>query len=277
MADVKLVVADCDGTLLNSRKVLTPETVDAVRRLRSAGIAFALASARPPMGMRALIQKLDVDIPVAALNGALVVDPVPGFRVRSSVSLSETIAEKVFRHDQLTGRYELEHWVYSGSGWYADEWRSPRTLAEAKNVGFDANLFQGVAKLPSGVSKLSVVTDPDMLSTPGTLERLEQWVNREFRYQAHAARSQEFQLDVTNLDADKGHAVRYLAKYLGLRQAQVAVIGDGEVDTAMFPEAGLSIAMGNAAPDVQQRADHITTSCDDNGFAYAVNTFILGS
>jgi hydroxymethylpyrimidine pyrophosphatase-like HAD family hydrolase len=58
--------------------------------------------------------------------------------------------------------------------------------------------------------------------------------------------------------------------------AEIAVIGDGGNDVAMFERAGLSIAMGNASPQVQRKADFVTDSNSDDGFADAIERFILG-
>jgi hydroxymethylpyrimidine pyrophosphatase-like HAD family hydrolase len=46
-------------------------------------------------------------------------------------------------------------------------------------------------------------------------------------------------------------------------------------DVLMFRKSGLSIAMGNASPDVQAQADLVTDSYEDEGFAKAMERFIL--
>ena len=56
----------------------------------------------------------------------------------------------------------------------------------------------------------------------------------------------------------------------------VATIGDMPNDVLMFQKSGVSIAMGNARPEVQQRARFVTTSNEEEGFANAIETFILG-
>jgi hydroxymethylpyrimidine pyrophosphatase-like HAD family hydrolase len=53
------------------------------------------------------------------------------------------------------------------------------------------------------------------------------------------------------------------------------VIGDGEVDIAMFGEAGLSIAMGNASRWVRAAATDSAASNEDEGFARAVEELVL--
>jgi hydroxymethylpyrimidine pyrophosphatase-like HAD family hydrolase len=91
-----------------------------------------------------------------------------------------------------------------------------------------------------------------------------------------AARSQPYYLDVTHPDANKGTVVRVEARCLGVPLEQVAAIGDMPNDVLMFGVAGLSIAMGNASPEVQRAARHVTTSNQADGFAHAVDAFVVG-
>ena len=92
---------------------------------------------------------------------------------------------------------------------------------------------------------------------------------------ASVARSQQYYLDITDPLANKGAALTEIAALLGVPLAEIAVIGDGGNDVAMFKLGGLSIAMGNASPDVQAEADLVTETNDDEGFANAIETFIL--
>ena len=54
-APIKLMLADVDGTLVTQEKILTERAVAAVRKLREAGILFAVTSGRPPRGMAMLV------------------------------------------------------------------------------------------------------------------------------------------------------------------------------------------------------------------------------
>ena len=95
--------------------------------------------------------------------------------------------------------------------------------------------------------------------------------------QASVVRSQPYYLDITHPLANKGAALSEIAKLLGVPLAEIATIGDGGNDVAMFERSGLSIAMGNASPEVQRAADFVTDSNSENGFAHAIERFILGS
>lgn len=63
---------------------------------------------------------------------------------------------------------------------------------------------------------------------------------------------------------------------LSVPVSEIATVGDMPNDVLMFRQSGLSIAMGNASPDVQAEADLVTDSNNDEGFAKAVERFILG-
>ena len=90
-----------------------------------------------------------------------------------------------------------------------------------------------------------------------------------------ASRSQPYYADVTHPDANKGGVVRYLSQTYNIPTEQIATIGDMPNDVLMFAHSGLSIAMGNASHEVQRAARRVTTTNQDEGFANAVERFIL--
>ena len=100
-------------------------------------------------------------------------------------------------------------------------------------------------------------------------------LQKTFGTQVSAARSQPYYLDVTHPTANKGTVIERLARYLKIPMAAIATIGDQPTDVLMFKRSGLSIAMGNAHEDVKRQATHVTTSHQDEGFANAVDQFIL--
>src|SRR5262249_34876327 len=108
------------------------------------------------------------------------------------------------------------------------------------------------------------------------MARTEADLRRRVGSHASAARSQSYYLDVTHPDANKGMVVRTEARLLGIPLEQVAAIGDMPNDVLMFGVAGLGIAMGDASSEVQRAAGRVTTSNTEEGFANAVDSFILG-
>src|SRR3954454_14179779 len=72
---IAAVLADVDGTLVTSDKVLTPRAIVAVKALQERGVLFAITSGRPPRGMRMLVEPLGMHVPMAAFNGGVIVMP----------------------------------------------------------------------------------------------------------------------------------------------------------------------------------------------------------
>jgi hydroxymethylpyrimidine pyrophosphatase-like HAD family hydrolase len=69
--------------------------------------------------------------------------------------------------------------------------------------------------------------------------------------------------------------VEMLAELLKIPPAEFATIGDMPNDVLMFKKSGYSIAMGQASAEVQKSATYVTAGMDDEGFAKAIEDFVL--
>jgi len=262
---VRLLLADVDGTLVTPDKVLTDKAVDAVRRLGAAGILFALTSGRPPRGMEMLIEPLAITTPIAAFNGGLLVDK------DMSVIEQRVLPEELVRPmAELIGSFGLDVWVYRGADWYVPDAKGSHVARESATVRFEPKVMAGLDGLTSDVAKLVGVSD-DL----DAVARASAAAHDKFGDHVSAARSQPYYLDVTHPDANKGAVARYLSAKYSIPTQAIATIGDMPNDVLMFAHSGLSIAMGNASLDVQRSARRVTTSNADEGFANAVDKFIL--
>ena len=72
---IRLIISDIDGTLVTHAKVLTPRTRATIAALAEQGIGFTVTTARPPVGLRSLIELLGLKVPAAAVNGGAIVTP----------------------------------------------------------------------------------------------------------------------------------------------------------------------------------------------------------
>jgi hypothetical protein len=109
----------------------------------------------------------------------------------------------------------------------------------------------------------------------GAIDRSTVAMREVFGDHVSATPSQPYYLDVTHPDANKGCMISYLAGRLDLATEEIATIGDSANDVLMFAHSGLSVAMGNADPGVQRAAKRVSLSNDEDGFAYAVERFVL--
>jgi Cof subfamily protein (haloacid dehalogenase superfamily) len=264
--NIRLVIADVDGTLVTSDKVLTSRSIQAVKRLRDAGIAFSITSGRPPLGMRMLIEPLALTEPIAAFNGGVLVRPD-----MSVISRSFLAADTAARVVESIGQHGLDCWIYTEHDWLVHDTQAPHVAREQWTVKFAPQVVSDFTPYMEHVVKIVGVSD-DLAA----VARCEADLQRDLAGKASAARSQPYYLDVTHPDANKGHVVKVMSQLLSVPPAQIATIGDMPNDVLMFQQSGLSIAMGNASPEVQKQANFVTTSNDEEGFANAIDHFILG-
>lgn len=261
-----LLISDVDGTLVTNDKVLTPETVAAVERVRDAGIAFAITSSRPPRGMAMLIEPLAIDTPLCAFNGGLIVHP--DLRPVDCAPIRPEVARTSL--DFFTQR-GVQTWLFDAQNWYAVDPDAEYVPHERRTVAFEPTIVPDLSAFCGAAFKIvGVSSDFDALA------RHEEALKPVIEGEASVVRSQRYYLDITDLRANKGRTVRVLSKRLGIAPERIAVIGDGFNDVAMFREAGFAIAMGNAAPSTQAAAGAVTASNQENGFAQAVARYILG-
>ena len=262
---VRLLLADVDGTLVTPEKTLTERAVAAVRKLKAAGVLFAITSGRPPRGMAMLIEPLELEMPLAAFNGGLLVDPhlvvleqheIPRRSVLPVVDLLDSNA--------------LDAWLYRGADWYVRLLAAPHVDREARTVAFAPTVVDGYDQLTDGVAKLVGVSDDPHAVAAATGAAQER-----FGDHLSVASSQPYYLDVTHPQANKGAVLLDLSARYAIQPEEIATIGDGPNDMLMFAKSGLSIAMGNARSDVKRAATVVTTSNAEEGFANAVDRFIL--
>jgi hypothetical protein len=262
---ISLVVADVDGTLVTADKVLTPRASAAVRALDAAGIAFAITSGRPPRGMAMLIEPLALRTPIAGFNGGIFVKP--DMTIMEEHLLPADVARRAV---EIIDRNGLDVWVYSGEDWLVRDPAAPHVAREQWTVKFPPTVVADfTAALARAVKIVGVSDDLDLVA------RCEVETQNVLGAAASAARSQPYYLDVTHPDANKGTVVTTLSRLLSVPSEEIATIGDMPNDVLMFRKSGFSIAMGNASPQVQGQAAVVTASYDDEGFAKAMERFVL--
>jgi Cof subfamily protein (haloacid dehalogenase superfamily) len=262
---VAALISDVDGTLVTDDKRLTERTCTAVARLRAAGIAFTIISSRPPRGLRMLIEPLGLSAPLAAFNGGLLVTPElvvtgePHF-------LLPAVARRAI--DFLDGRC-ADVWLFTADEWRVRDAHGHYVRREERTVRFAPRPVADFADTEQVGKVVGVSEDFELL------RRLESDARAAFDGAAAVARSQPYYLDFTHPLANKGVAFSALAKLLALPAERIAVIGDGMNDIAMFERAGMSVAMGNGFPEVRRAARFVTASNAQDGFAQAVDQFVL--
>jgi Cof subfamily protein (haloacid dehalogenase superfamily) len=262
---IRALVSDVDGTLVTDDKVLTRRTQEAVAQVRAAGIAFSIISSRPPRGLRMLVEPLALSTPMACFNGGVLVS-AQLTRTEEHL-LPPAVAERVF---DFLDRHGVDAWLFTVESWLLRDPGRPYVDLEKRTVRFPPDIVEDLSGNLGGAAKIVGVS-----ADFACLRKLEADARAAFAGQASVALSQPYYLDFTHPRANKGAALLALSALLAIPPAEIAVIGDAANDVAMFEKAGVSIAMGNARPEVKRAADGVTASNAQDGFAAAVERFIL--
>ena len=263
---IRMLIADVDGTLVTQEKVLTKRAAEAVLSLRDAGIEFSVTSGRPPRGMAMLIEPLKLTQPLAAFNGGVLIKP-DLTTVVDQKFFPAGVPEKVIEAIENHG---LDVWLYTDTGWFVRDANAAHVAREQWTVKFPPSVVKNFAGLLGRVAKIVGVSDD--------LERVakcEKDVQQAGGSHISAARSQPYYLDVTHPQANKGGVVLAMSKLLNIPAEAIATIGDMPNDVLMFEKSGVSIAMGNASSEVQASATYVTSSNEEEGFANAIEKFVL--
>ena len=268
MSKFALVVSDVDGTLVTRDKVLTPRAIAAVGRLHDKGIAFSICSSRPPFGLRMLIEPLRLQLPLGGYNaGSIVMPDLTVVEQKLIPPEAAKLAVEIFR------AHNIDCWVFVGNEWVITNRHGDHVDHEAHTIQtpptvvpeFSEEHFRAVGKI------VGASDDHDRVA------RVERAMQEALAGRASAGRSQLYYCDVIPPGINKGRIVDLLAQRLRLARDQIAVLGDMENDLEMFARAGFAVAMGNAAPEVKARAQGTTLSNEEDGFAAAIERYILAA
>ena len=250
-----LVATDLDGTLLHSDGTVTPRTRSVLAELDALGVPVVFTTGRPIRWMEDLWEEVGGHGLAICSNGALVYDvarrEVRDFRaVPREVGLS--IAEQL--REAVPGtHFAIEH----VAGWASevDFPRHPDDRAERTSGDFAEIYRDDVVKV------LAVHRD---LDPEDFWRRVEAVVGD----QVVTTWSSSFALvEISAAGVTKATTLSTLAAELGLGSDHVVAFGDMPNDLPMLAWAGTSYAMANAHPSVQQQADHLAPSNDDDGVA----------
>jgi 5-amino-6-(5-phospho-D-ribitylamino)uracil phosphatase len=265
----RMVAIDLDGTLLSSRKTITPKTHTAIKRALAAGVKIVLATARPPRSVRAYYEALKLDTPTANYNGALIWDEGRRKAIEH-VPLEAAVARKVI--DWGRKRYpELMVSVEILDKWYTDHYSElPEYMTETAKQFTPDFIGPLEAFLKTPITKLM------LLGAPARIAELEKGIAEKFGRQVTQTRSDSYLLQLMNPNTSKAGAVRKIAEMLEVEAEEVLALGDAPNDVDMLLWAGMSVVPENGWPEAKAVADLVVPSNDEDGVAVALRKLVLG-
>lgn len=265
----EVLVLDIDGTLTNSKKEITPKTLEAIIQAQEEGIKVVIASGRPTAGITKIAKTVKLDEYggyVLSFNGGKIINFKTGEVIYNETlpkGMIPSIYEEAVENHTGIISYEGDEAI-SGNG--IDEYN--QLEARINGIGLrEVEDFPGYVRFP--VNKCLLTGKPEHM------EEVEKKMKERFGNFLNIYRSEPFFVEVMPQNIDKAYSLGKLLKHLGLERSQMIACGDGFNDLSMIKYAGLGVAMANAQETVKKAADYVTGSNDEDGVAHVIHKFML--
>ena len=275
MKDIRIIALDLDGTLLNSNKELTRRSYDALAAAAAKGIEIVPTTGRFYGGMPQVIRDLPFVNYVITINGAHVHHVRTGeVLYRAEIPWQQAVEIMTFL-DTLPVAYDC----FMDNGAFM----TSALQDSIENYPDDSHYQDMVRRLRRGVPELKAF----ITQRQQDVQKSQFFtMDAELRRQMLAYLPQRFpntivssalahNVEINNIRANKGAAIRALAAHLGCGAENVMSFGDGLNDLTMIEAAGMGVVMANGVDELKACADYITDDCDHDGVAAAIEKFCL--
>ena len=264
------LILDIDGTLVNSQKVVSEATRDAIIEAQKRGKTVAIASGRSISGIRRTASSISLEEfggYVIAYNGTTVVNCKTGECIYNQMISTEMIAPVYEAAKEakvgILVYHDQQKELLSGNGVdkyiEADARACEITIRETKHFVQDINF---------PINKFLLTGEPEYMC------EVEKKMQEKFGDRLNVFRSDPYYVELLPKFVDKGVAVEKLMKHLDIKKDKVICIGDSYNDLPMLRRVGLGVAMGNAQKEVKEAADFITDSNDEDGIVKVIKKFM---
>ncbi len=249
----KIVMFDVDGTLLNTRRQLSNETISAVRQLRSHGVTSAIASARTPYNIGEWLQALQIDT-YMVYNGCLV--------IHEGAVLHQEMIDPVMAHTLIDDAVRRRHSVMpEGLDRFSLISEQPDVIIDTYAKAWDHSRRVPYEDFHQPISQIDLFCASDevapYISAYSDLT-FYPWVSRPNAF------------NVIPKGVSKARGFELILQKMGISREEAVAFGDGPNDLEMLTFAGTGVAMGNAVPELKNRASYVTRHVDDDGIAHGL-------
>ena len=273
--DIKLILLDLDGTLLDSGKNLPEANRRALEAAAAKGVVVVPASGRLYDGMPEAVKAMPFVRYAVGANGAQIYD-VQARQVLRRAEIPFDLAQRIYDYlDTLPVIYDcyLDGKGYIDARHYAliDEFiPDPAVNRMARSLRGPVDDFRGfIAAQGRPMQKIQMFFK-DMDRRARELENLARLFPEVI---VSSSITNNIELNIRG--ATKGEALRFLCRHLDIDPRQAMAFGDRSNDLSMIQAAGLGVAMGNANGELLSAADYVTATNDQAGVAQALERFVL--
>lgn len=269
---IRLVALDLDGTLIGDDLRLPPRTAATIRAVVARGVHVALVTGRMTSSALPYARELGLRAPLVGLQGALVREmPAPGSARLGRLLMHRPLAADVARDAMAWCRAaglaphvnHLEQMVIPAGDERAEDYS-----------GWNFGRIVVVPDLDAWVRR--PVTKVIAVGPPPLADRALDRARADFAGRADATVSHPMFLEFLAPGVNKGRAVRFLARRLGVDLRDTLAIGDQRNDVEMLAAVGMGVAMGGAPEVVRAAARLVAPPLAEEGAAQVLEELVLG-
>ena len=266
---IKLLAIDLDGTLYNSARAITARTRAALTTAIDNGLQPVIVTGRGRRGAEIALDSLQMDLPYICSAGALVRPGLTGQTIHSWSFHAHQELLHVIDFTRRSGNIGLIAEPRDGPPY----WFGPDSMNDimdpltAKEAHKSIRTFAPEVDFDRPLLKTTITAEPAMLIAAEKIVRAR-------CPSIHQVYSGIQYIDMTADGVNKGSALGALTEHLGLQAAEVAAIGDQDIDLQMLKFAGLPVAMQNGVDSLKQVAAWIAPSNNEDGVAWTIDEII---
>ena len=266
--NIKLVSIDVDNTLVDSRKMIPPINIDAIRQAhQELGIHFTINSGRIAASVRRYMEQIGVHECFPSLGG-VTVQTWDG-RVLDEHFVDREASIEICSMARALG---IGLFAFRLEGWTLDEGQDYWAESEYKASGVRGKMTDMTLFLRENKAGklLGACMDADAVS------ELEKRIKKDLSDRVDCFKSSQLFLEIMPKGINKGTAINVLCKHYGIEKQNVMSIGDYYNDIDMFNASGFSVAMPDSPEEVKRLADFVTENDSGHGaVAEAIRRFII--
>ena len=244
----KLFAFDIDGTLLKTDKTPLDSTREALQELRKQGHLVTIATGRSRYMAQKVILDLDFENYILCNGAAAFLDHEQYYQNLLDDNELIRFSEELEKHEFGLAYVGLDDVKKTNSH------REDQVEEAMKSIDFQGLAFDGRFQESNDVYQALAFYDK---SAEGMFEKQ----FPKFRF----IRWHPESVDILPNGGSKAATIMNLADRVGIAREDIITFGDGDNDLEMLKEAGTGVAMGNAAPHVQQAASLVTDTNDKDG------------
>jgi len=263
LKNIKLIVFDLDGTLLNSKDQVGNETQELISKLQEKGVTFSFASGRLHGTLMYHAEKLNIKTPLISLDGALVKSIADNRYISENFIPARYVRKAMAVADELLLSIALCH---SETIYYTEHNSTIPHLMDKFGAKYEE--VHSYDDYIDETLELVMVSDYKD-NTKQALKRLSfpYTFGLNTGYYKSSKHEEIYYIEVRRKGVSKGTGLKKLCRYLKTGITETAVMGDWYNDRTLFETKAIKVAVANAVPEIKRLADFITKRTNEEDAA----------